>query len=66
MTFEVGVYRTVIHHRTLIVDAECADEAYEHASQVIDASCAEDIDVGWKHNRTELGVRFVKPCEPEE
>jgi len=60
MRFQVGVYRTVTHCQTIIVDAESNDAAYELAAQGMSANVMDKRNIPWKHQRTEFRVSYVQ------
>lgn len=59
--FEVGVYRSVIHHRTVRVEAVSSEAAHDHVAKYLDQIGGDDEPGGiWVHARTELRVLYVQ------
>jgi hypothetical protein len=60
MKYEVGLYRLVTHRRTLFVEAESNDAAYEYVTENIESIAVNGEDTGWRHERTELRVSYAR------
>jgi hypothetical protein len=59
--FEVGVFRSFVHHAVLKVEAVTAEAAEDHArSFLYELGADANSEVIWNYAHTVLGVRYVQ------